>query len=224
MLSRSMRLPARLAATMTLSVKVLLGATMMAALAQGQAAIPFESNGLQYKALTRGGMTIMVAPLNTRIRDWEVFQVAITNGTPVAWAVKAEDFRFERETGSPIPALAAHEVVETLLKKASRTDTTKLVVAYEAGLFGNMHLHTTNGYETRRQDAIAFGSTKLSAAGAASAIVLAPTKLAPGQSTDGAIFYPNGGKPLGAGKLIANAAGEEFVFAAEAEPPQNSHR
>jgi hypothetical protein len=87
-----------------------------------------------------------------------------------------------------------------------------------------MQLHTTNGYETRRQDAIAFGSTRLSAAGAASAIVLAPTKLAPGQSTDGAIFYPDGGKPLGAGKLIANAAGEEFVFAVGAEAPQNSHR
>lgn len=203
---------------------LIFGVTMMAGLARGQAAIPFESNGLQYKALTRGGMTIMVASLNTRIRDWEIFQIAITNGTPVAWSVKAEDFRFERETGPPIVALAAHEVVETLLKKASRTDTTKLVVAYEAGLSGNMHLHTTNGYETRRQDAIAFGSTRLSAAGAASAIVLAPTKLAAGQSTDGAIFYPDGGKPLGAGKLIANAAGEEFVFAVEAEGPQNSHR
>jgi hypothetical protein len=202
---------------------MLVGA-MMAILARGQAAIPFESNGLRYKVLTRGGMTIMVAPLSTRIRDWEIFQVAITNGTPVAWAVKAEDFRFERDAGSPITALAAHEVVETLLKKASRDDATKLVVAYEAALFGNMHLHSTNGYESRRQDAIAFGSTRLSAAGAASAIVLAPSKLAPGQSTDGAIFYPNGGKALGPGKLIANAAGEEFVFAVEAETPQNPRK
>src|SRR5580658_8007290 len=203
---------------------LLLGASIVAGLAYGQAAIPFESNGLRYRALTRGGMTIMVARLNTRIRDWEIFQVAITNGTPVAWAVKAEDFRFEHETGSPIAALSAHEVVETMLNKASRTDTTRLVMAYEAALFGNMQLHTTNGYESRRQDAIAFGATRLSAAGAASAIVLAPSKLAPGQSTDGAVFYPDGGKPLGAGKLIANAAGEEFVFPVEVEPPQNPHR
>jgi len=202
----------------------LVGATVMAALAHGQAAIPFENNGLHYRALTRGGMTIMIAQLGTRIRDWEVFQVAITNGSPVAWAVKAEDFRFEREAGAPILALAAHEVVDTMLKKASRNDATKLVVAYEEALFGNMHLHTTNGYESRRQDAMAFGSTRLSAAGAASAIVLAPTKLAPGQSTDGAIFYPDGGKPLGAGKLISNAAGEEFVFPLEAEATQGSHR
>ena len=199
-------------------------ATMLAGLAQGQAAIPFESNGLQYRALTRGGMTIMIARLNTRIRDWEVYQVAITNGTPVAWAVKAEDFRFERETGSAIPALSAHEVVDTMLKKASRNDTTRLVVAYEAALFGNMQMHSTNGYESRRQDAIAFGASRLNAAGTASAIVLAPSKLAPGQSTDGAIFYPDGGKPLGAGKVIANAAGEEFVFPVEAEAPQNPHK
>jgi hypothetical protein len=202
----------------------MLGAAMMAALAHGQAAIPFESNGLQYRALTRGGMTIMVAQLSTHVRDWEIFQIAITNGTPVSWSVKPEDFHFEREGGSPIPALAAHEVVETLLKKASHNDATKLVVAYEAALFGNMQLHITNGYESRRQDAAAFGSTKFNAAATASAIVLAPAKLAPGQSTDGAVFYPNGGKPLGAGKLIGNAAGEEFVFPVEVEPPQNPHR
>jgi hypothetical protein len=203
---------------------LLLGAVTMAALAHGQAAIPFENNGLHYRALTRGGMTVMVAKLGTRVRDWEIFQIAITNGSPVAWAVKAEDFRFEREAGSPIAALSAHEVVETMLKKASRNDTTRLVVAYEAALFGNMQLHTTNGYESRRQDAIAFGSTRLSAAGAASAIVLAPAKLAPAQSTDGAIFYPNGGKPLGAGKLIGSVGGEEFVFDVEADSPQNPRK
>ncbi len=184
----------------------------------------FENNGLHYRVLTRGGMTIMVAPLATRIRDWEIFQIAITNGSPVTWAVQAEDFSFERGTGSPIQALTAHEVVETMLKKASRTDTSKLVVAYEAALFGNeMQLHSTNGYESRRQDSIGFGSSKLSAAGAASAIVLAPAKLGPGQTIDGAIFYPNGGKPLGAGKLIANIAGEEFVFPVEVTVPQPAH-
>ena len=38
----------------------------------------------------------------------------------------------------------------------------------------------------------------------------------PGQSTDGAVFYPSQGKPLGAGKLIVNAAGETFTFPVEA--------
>jgi hypothetical protein len=208
MVSRSFSLPVFLVVAAT-----------AANLAHGQEAIPFESNGLKYRALTRSGMTIMIAQLATHVRDWEIFQVAITNGTSVAWQVKPEDFRFERGTGSPIPALAAHEVVETLLKKASRSDTTKLVIAYEDALYGNMQLHNANGYESRRQDAIGFGMSKLDAAGAASAIVLAPAKLAPAQAIDGAIFFPNGGKPLGAGKLIANAGGEEFVFpVSEAAP------
>jgi len=186
--------------------------------------IPFESNGLRYKALTHGGVTIMFAPLPTRVRDWVIYQIAITNGAPIPWSFKAEDFRFEREDGTVIPALSAHEVVETLLKKASHNDTTKLVVAYEAAIFGNMQLHSTNGYESRRRDAMGYGSSKLNAAATASAIVLAPTKLAPGESTDGAVFYATAGKPMGAGKLIANAAGEEFVFPVEAELPNTSRR
>jgi hypothetical protein len=212
MVSRPLSLPA-----------MILGAAVLTSSARGQA-IPFESNGLKYQALTRGGVTVMIAPLPTRIRDWIVFQVAITNGSPIAWPFKAEDFRFEREDGSVVQALTAHEVVETMLKKASRSDTMKLVVAYEAALFGNMHLHTTNGYESRRQDAMAYGTTKLNAAGTASAIALAPTKLAAGQSTDGAIFLASGGKPLGAGRFVANAAAEEFVFPVEADPPTTSHR
>jgi hypothetical protein len=39
----------------------------------------------------------------------------------------------------------------------------------------------------------------------------------PGQSTDGAIFFLNGGKQLGAGKLIVNAAGENFEFPVDVE-------
>jgi hypothetical protein len=57
----------------------------------------------------------------------------------------------------------------------------------------------------------------LKAAAAASAIALVTSKLAPGQSTDGAVFYPNQGKPLGSGRLIVNAAGETFVFPVEAD-------
>ena len=92
----------------------------------------------------------------------------------------------------------------------------KLIAAYEASLFNNAQIHSTNGYETRRQNAFAdFGSSKLSAAAAASAIALVTTKLAPGQSTDGAVFYPNQGKPFGTGKLIINMAGETFVFPLE---------
>jgi hypothetical protein len=107
-------------------------------------------------------------------------------------------------------------VVDTLLEKASRGDVIKMISAYEAGLYGNAQIHSTNGYESRRQDALAdIGSGKLKAAAAASAIALVTTKLAPGQSTDGAVFYPNQGKSLGAGKLIVTTAGETFTFPIE---------
>ena len=53
------------------------------------------------------------------------------------------------------------------------------------------------------------------AAAAASAIALVETRLAPGQSTDGAIFFPNDGKPLGPGRLQVRVAGEMFEFDSE---------
>jgi hypothetical protein len=187
--------------------------------------IPFESNGLEYKVLTRGGVTIMFAQLPLHVRDYAVLQVSISNGSPISWTFKPEDFRFEREDGAWIQAPAAKTVVSSLMAKASRGDVTKLVVAYEMALYGNTHMHSTNGYEARRQDALAeFGSNKIKAAAAASAIALVTTKLEPHQSTDGAVFYPNGGKALGTGRLIVNAAGEEFVFPVEPLPsPRHGH-
>jgi hypothetical protein len=190
----------------------LLGTLALAPGAHAQI-IEFESGGLKYQALTRNGLTIMFSPLATRIRDYAILQVAVSNGSPISWSVRPEDFRFERPDGTGMPALAARTVVNTLIDKATRSDVIKLVAAYEASLFNNAQIHSTNGYEARRQNAFAdIGSTRLKAAAAASAIAFVTTKLAPGQSTDGAIFYANQGKPLGAGRLIVNAAGEEFVF------------
>jgi hypothetical protein len=194
------------------------GAAMLAWTPVGAQVITYESNGLKYQALSRGGVTIMIAPLHAKVHDWIVYQVAITNGSPVAWEVKPEDFHFQREDGSIVPALGAHDVVDTLMRKGSRSDAAKLVIAYEDALYGNLRLHSTNGYESRRQDAlVATGSNKLKAAATASAIVLASARLGPGQSTDGAVFYAAGGKPLGAGKFIVTEAAEEFVFPVEAE-------
>jgi hypothetical protein len=186
--------------------------------------LEFESGGLKYKALTRGGVTIMFAPLPTKVLGYTILQVAISNGSAVSWSFRPEDFRFERQGGQQIQAVSAGTVVKQLLDHASRGDVGRLISAYEAALFGNARVHSTNGYEERRQDYLAIGSTKLKAASAASAIALVTTKLAPGQSTDGAVFYPSGGKPLGAGKLIVNAAAEVFEFPVEAETPQRAAR
>jgi len=181
--------------------------------------IEFESSGLKYKALTHNGVTIMVATLHTHVRSYAILQVAISNGSPVSWGVRPEDFHFETTDGHMIRASPAKSVITELLEKAGRGDVSKLISAYEAALFSNAEMHSTNGYEARRQDAMAeLGSSRLKAAAAASAIAFVTTKLLPGQSTDGAVFYPNGGKPLGAGKLLVTAAGESFEFPMEADP------
>lgn len=175
--------------------------------------IEFESNGLRYKTLTRGGFTVMFANLPVHIRDYGVIQIAVSNGSPISWTVKPEDFTFRRTDGTVLQAAAALDVVNSFIRHSSRQDVIKLVSTYEAGLYGNTHMKTTNGYEARRQSALAeVSSARLKAGAAASAIVLAPVKLSPGESTDGAVFFPGAGKALGPGRLLAHVAGETFEF------------
>jgi hypothetical protein len=178
----------------------------------------FESGGLKYRAMTRTGVTVMFAFLPTHIREYIILQVAISNGASVSWTVKPDDFSFERADGGMVRALPAVTVVETLMQKGSRSDVVKLAAAYEASLFNNAQIHSTNGYEARRQDAFAAGggSSKFKAAAAASAIAMVATRLNPGQSTDGAVFYPiQQGKPLGPGNIVVRTASERFVFPVE---------
>ncbi len=197
-------------------LRALLVTAMLSITGRAQAIIDFESAGLKYKAMTRGGVTVMFSLLPMHIRDYAIVQVAVSNGSSISWTIKPQDCNFEKPDGQTIQALAARTVVNTLSEKAKRGDVIKLIAAYEASLFNNAQIHSTNGYETRRQNAFAdLGSSKLKAAAAASAIALVTTKLAPGQSTDGAVFYPNQGKPLGTGKLIINMAGETYVFPVE---------
>ncbi len=175
--------------------------------------IEFESGGLKYKTLTKNGVTVMFAHLPTHVHDYSILQVAVSNGSAISWAIKPEDFSYRRQDGQVLRAVPAAAVVNSMIEKASRGDVIKLVSTYETTLYGISRFHSTNGYEVRRQNALAeLGSSKLKAAAAASAIVLVATKLSPGQSTDGAVFYPTAGKPLGPGKLCVNAAGASFEF------------
>ena len=175
--------------------------------------IEFESGGLKYQTLTKNGLTIMVAELPAHVQDFSVVQVAVSNGSKMPYAVKPEDFLFLRSDGSELPSSSARAVVNSLIQKASRSDVIRLVTAYENGIYGNSKYKATNGYEQRRQTALAeFVSSKLKAAAAASAIAFVQTKLAPGQSTDGAVFYVNAGKPLGTGVMRVRAAGATFEF------------
>jgi len=179
-------------------------------------AIEFESKGLKYQTLTRNGVTLMYAHLPVHVREFIILQVAVSNGGQGPAMVKPEDFRFERTDGTVVRASSARHVVDSLLEKGNRSDVIKLVSTYEAALYGMQRIRSTNGYEQRRRDALAeVSSTRLKAAAAASAIALVQTRLTAGQSTDGAVFFPTDGKPLGAGRLVVRAAGAEFDFNAE---------
>jgi hypothetical protein len=55
----------------------------------------------------------------------------------------------------------------------------------------------------------------LKAAAAASAIAFVRTRLKPKDSTNGAVFFWNDGRPLGPGTLRARVDGDEFEFRLE---------
>jgi hypothetical protein len=202
----------------------------IAAAAAGQSSIPgtpafvpekqpspiqFQSHGLDYEALTKNGITVMFAPLRQHISSFNVVQVTVTNGSLVSWTVKATDFSFTRQDGTPLPTVSADYVVETLLAKANRNDVIKLQLLYEDSIYALSNFRSTNGYEQRREAAMAqFVNKGFKAAAAASAITFVATKLRPGDSTDGAVFLENRTKekPLGAGRFVAHTCGEIFGF------------
>lgn len=182
--------------------------------------VDFESRGMHYEALTRNGITVMFAPLPPRVKDYNIVQIAVTNGSPVSWTVKPGDFSFARQDGTTLTSVSADDVVGSLLQGASRNDVIKLQVLYEDSIYSLSNYRATNGYEQRREAAMAqFVNKSFAAAAAASAITMVPVKLKPGDSTDGAVFFENRSKEksLGIGRLIAHTCGEIFSFQVFAE-------
>jgi hypothetical protein len=105
--------------------------------------------------------------------------------------------------------------VESLLEKSSREDVIKLQLLYENTIYALSNFRSTNGYEQRREAAMAqFVNRGFKAAAAASAITFVTTKLKSGDSTDGAIFFANRTKEkgLGAGRLFVRTCGQVFLF------------
>ena len=177
--------------------------------------IEFESNGLKYQTLTKSGVTLMFAPLSPHIQGYTIIQVAVSNGSAGPYVIKPENFSYIRSTGDTIQASPARSVISMLIQKGSRSDVIKLVGTYETAFYGVSRMRSTNGYEQRRQAALAETSTKLKAAATASAIALVQTKLAPGESTDGAVFFATDGKPLGPGHLEVHTNTDAFEFRQE---------
>jgi hypothetical protein len=198
----------------------LLPLAMLAAVGAQAQVIEFESGGLKYQTLTRRGVTIMYAHLPVQIRQWVVLQLAASNGSSGECAILPENLEYRRRDGTVARADSANTVIKSLIDRAGRNDVIRLVSTYELGLYGMQRFKSTNGYEQRRQSALAeVSSAKLKAAAAASAIAFVPTKLRPGESTDGAVFFPTAGRPLGPGRLVVKLAGEVFEFDPEPARP-----
>ena len=174
--------------------------------------IEFESNGLKYQTLTRSGVTVMFAAMPQNLHEYATIQVAVSNGSGGSYVIKPEDFTFVRSDGVVLRAVSARTVVTMLSQKGSASDVIRLISAYENAVYGNTRLKSTNGYESRRQAALAMGSTKLRAMAAASALAMVQTRLAPGESTDGAVFFVNEGRPLGPGHLVVRTNTDVFDF------------
>ena len=180
----------------------------------------FQSHGLEYDALTREGITVMFAELPSRLKEFNIIQVTVTNGSLVSWTVHPNDFTFVRPDGATISAVSADMVVAELLQRADRDDVIKLQLLYENSIYNLSNYRSTNGYEKRREAAMAqFVNRGIKAAAEASAIAFIGTKLKSGDSTDGAIFFPSRSKEksLGAGRLVAHTCGQTFYFETYAE-------
>ncbi len=183
-------------------------------------AIEFENGGLKYQTLTRKGVTVMFTRMASHLHEYAMWQVAISNGSDVYWNVKPEDFMYQRNDGKVFQAVPARDIVEQMLDRGSHADMVKLITSYESALYGIPHMKISNGYEQRRQNAMAEGvSAKFKAAAAASAVVLVPARVGPGQSTDGAIFIPGQSHQIVNGKIVVHSNGEIFEFNPDVAAP-----
>jgi hypothetical protein len=177
--------------------------------------IEFESNGQKYQTLTKSGVTVMYTHLPNRLHEYAIIQVAVSNGSKAPYVIHPEDFTYVRGDSAPVRAATAQTVISMLMQKGNANDVVKLITTYESYIYGNTRFKATNGYEQRREAALGFGQTKLKAAAAASALALGMTKLEPGESTDGAVFFLTEGKPLAGGRLIVRTNTDVFEFNAE---------
>jgi hypothetical protein len=191
-----------------------LATTVILAVAALAQVIEYETDGQKYQTLTRRGLTVIITHLPVEIAGYALVQVSIANGSQIHWTVKPDEFQYVRGPET-ITAMTADDVVNVMLNHASSNDVVKLITSYEKSLYAIPNMRSNNGYEQRRQGALAFGgSAKLRAAAAASAITLAQVRMAPGESTDGAVFMriPKDMKGLTGGHVVLHSENETFEF------------
>ncbi len=175
--------------------------------------IEFENQGVKYQSLSRKGITVMCARLPVQLKEYALIQIAISNGSDMYANLKPEDFSYVRAEGRTVTATPARDVVAMILEHGNHSDLVKLVSTYETAIYGIPNMKLENGYQKRREAALGEGaSEKFKAAAAASAIALIESRVAPGQSTDGAVFFPMDGKNFPPGRIVVHAMGEVWEF------------
>ena len=196
-----------------LRTALLLSGLIWSSLDASAQVIAFENNGLKYQSLTRSGVTVMCARLPAELKEWGLVQIAIENGSDAYVTISPEDIAFDRGDGHTTPAGSADTVVADVLERGNHSDLVKLIKTYEDAIYNLPNMRLDNSYEKRREAALGFGtSAKFEAAAAASAIALVQTRIPPGQSTDGAVFFRFGSKTFPPGHIVVHNGGETFVF------------
>lgn len=174
--------------------------------------IEFRSSGMDYQVLTRRGLTVMCAEMPLKTARYALVHVAVSNGSKETWQVDTADFAFKYESGKQVQAVSEQRVIDEFFRTARRSELVKLQAAYEAAVYTNQYIRPNNSYEKRRLSALAIGPKGLKASAAAAAITFVSGKVHPGESTDGAIFFPVAGRSLGQGRIVAQLGGESFEF------------
>ena len=186
--------------------------SILAAVGLSAQVIQFRSNGMDYQVMTKSGLTLMCAPMPLKVNRYALLHVAVSNGSESIWQVDAADFSFEYRDGTVIQAVSEQRVIGEFFRGAKRSELVKLQSAYEQALYNNQHIRPNNSYEKRRLSALAIGPKGLKASAAAAAITFVSGKLGPGDSTDGALFFPTAGRQLKPGRIVAKLDQQNFEF------------
>lgn len=182
-------------------------------------AIEVPYKGLRYSMLSRGGVTVMIAPLDRAILEYSTAQVWVSNGSKSVVRVSPQAFSMSVEAAGQseprtMPGAAEGAVLNEILKRARSHDMLELVKAYETMLFGFANERSLGYYQQRKQQALATvgGGGKMRATAIASAIILPEKVLRPGEVVDGTVFFRTEGKHLRIALLSARLAGAVFEF------------
>jgi hypothetical protein len=159
--------------------------------------VPYR--GLDYAMMSKGGVTVMIAPLDLSILHYSAAHVWVTNGSPkpiqlspLAFLAKARTTK--QPQAEEFRGVSDLQVVNAVMQHARFSDILALVRAYERNLYGFKNPEAINYYQERKQMAAAEGTRKLRAGATVSALVLGKGDVPPGEFREGTVFFATNDK------------------------------